>query len=498
MGAPQFPARLENTSFFMVGIKGTGMEALTEVLVRGGARVAGSDTEEVFYTDAVLEGLGIPVYTGFDAETLPADADVVVHSAAYDRERNPQLVAARQRGLPIFTYTEALGEISRGTWSVGVAGVHGKTTTTAMIGTMVKGLGLPGTVLVGSAVANFSGMSTYSAGRAFFVAETCEYRRHFLDFHPDIIVLTSVEPDHLDYYRDYADIRDAFVSFAERLPEGGELIYSADNAGAVEVSDIIAARRPDIRRTPYGRRADGPFGLRSVATHPGRTTFRPAGAAADFTLRLPGEHNAENAVAALCVISRLADRTDTAESGGEHGRGPEGRIPEGRIPEGAGAALEAFSGTRRRSEIIGEARGVLFLDDYGHHPTAIRTTLSGLREFYPGRRLVVDFMSHTYSRTAALLDEFATCFGEADEVILHEIYASAREQFDGSIRGEDLARAVAEQHGKVRFIEKVEGAEEFLKGRLRPGDLFVTMGAGNNWVLSHRLYEEFSKERIET
>ncbi|NBB89647.1 MAG: hypothetical protein GVY23_00405, partial [Spirochaetes bacterium] len=151
-------------------------------------------------------------------------------------ESNPQLTSARDRGIPRFTYTEALGELSRGRVALGVSGVHGKTTTTAMIGTLVKRLGLPGAVLVGSAVADFDGMSTYSGGQEFFVAETCEYRRHFLDFHPDIIIVTSIEPDHLDYYRNYGDIRDAFITYIERLPPGGELIYCAPRG--VRMSDV--------------------------------------------------------------------------------------------------------------------------------------------------------------------------------------------------------------------------------------------------------------------
>jgi UDP-N-acetylmuramate--alanine ligase len=478
MGAHRFPAQLEDLSAFMVGIKGTGMTALTEVLVRAGARVSGSDTAEVFYTDAILARLGVAVHTGFDARALPAGTELVVYSAAYDPDSNPQLLAARERGLPLFTYTEALGELSRSRRSVGVAGVHGKTTTTAMIGSLVKRLALPGAVLVGSAAADFDGMSTYSGGQEFFVAETCEYRRHFLDFHPDIIIVTSVEPDHLDYYRDYEDIRDAFVTYIERLPAGGELIFCADDPGAREVAETAARRRPDLVQTAYGHEAAGPFGVERVSTLPGRTEFRLRGFEQTFSVHVPGDHTAVNAAAALCGVSRLAAAAVDARAAAE--------------------ALAAFAGTRRRSEVIGEAGGILFLDDYGHHPTAIRTTLAGIRRFYPGRRLVVDFMSHTYSRTAALLEEFATAFADADEVILHEIYASAREQFDGSIDGRALADAVARHHRSVRYIEKVADAKPVLQKQLRAGDLFITMGAGNNWVLAHELHEAVAGEAAAT
>ncbi|MGM0674970.1 MAG: Mur ligase domain-containing protein, partial [Spirochaetota bacterium] len=270
MGAAEFPSQLKDLPVFMVGVKGSGMAALAEVLVRAGAQVSGSDTSEVFYTDAILERLRVPVHVGFDAQALPTGVEVVIHSAAYDPETTPQLSAARDRGIPTVTYTEALGALSRGRLALGVSGVHGKTTTTAMIGALVKHLHLSGTVLVGSAAADFDGMSTYSGGQDFFVAETCEYRRHFLDFHPDIIIVTSVEPDHLDYYRDYKDILGAFVSYAQKLPDGGELIYCADDEGACEVARAAANERPDLLRIPYGLAAEGPFGITELTRLPGR------------------------------------------------------------------------------------------------------------------------------------------------------------------------------------------------------------------------------------
>jgi UDP-N-acetylmuramate--alanine ligase len=224
---------------------------------------------------------------------------------------------------------------------------------------------------------------------------------------------------------------------------------------------------------PYGRTAAGPFRVSREEPGEGQTRFTLAGWPDSFTLRVPGEHNVLNAAAALALCSRLW----AAE------RGKNAVVDM----SAAGHALQSFTGSRRRSEVVGEAGGILFMDDYAHHPTAIEKTLAGFRRFYPGRRLVVDFMSHTYSRTRALLPEFGTCFHSADSVILHKIYASAREQNDGGITARDLYREVSRNHRRVTYFEEPMDAAPFLSSELKPGDLFLTMGAGDNWKLGREL-----------
>ncbi|MFP4564723.1 MAG: Mur ligase domain-containing protein, partial [Spirochaetia bacterium] len=231
---------LKELRVYMVGIKGTGMAALAELIFKKGGIVSGSDTEEKFYTDEVLGSLGISVIEGFSRTNLPEDVDLVVHSAAYSPDIHPELLAARERGLPVYAYPKALGLVSRLSPSTAVAGVHGKTTTTALIGTLVQRMGLPVSVLVGSAVPVLGGGSVYVGGDDHFVAETCEYRRHFMDFSPKRIILTSVEPDHLDYYSGYEDIVEAFVDFIMILPENGECIYCVDDPGT---RDVVARVR---------------------------------------------------------------------------------------------------------------------------------------------------------------------------------------------------------------------------------------------------------------
>ncbi|MFA6504514.1 MAG: UDP-N-acetylmuramate--L-alanine ligase [Treponemataceae bacterium] len=467
----ELPPDLSGARVHLVGIKGTGMCALAELLHRAGARITGSDVTDVFYTDEILQALGLPYTEGFDANNLPSDTQWVVHSAAYASETNPELAEALRRGIPVMKYTDALGSFSGRFDSSAIAGVHGKTTTTALAGVLARAVSLPAQILAGSAVGDFGGRSTLSLGNKFFIAETCEYRRHFMAFRPRRIVLTSVESDHQDFFPTYESIRDAFVDFIGKLPPGDSLIYCADDPGALEVAAIVGLKRKDILSIPYGKKAAGPFHIESLINAEERTIFHLSGFPGDFKIRVPGRHVAMDAVAALALISSIA-----------------GDLSGARL-ESVRVALESFRGSRRRSEIVGEADGVLVMDDYGHHPTAIRTTLEGLKSFYPKRRLVVSFMSHTYTRTAALLDEFAASFMAADEVILHKIYGSAREKYTGGVTGKTLFEKTAALRPNVSFIEEPEAAAADVTAKLRPGDLFLTMGAGDNWKLGKAVLE---------
>jgi len=469
---------------YFIGIKGTGMAALAELMHSRGVQVSGSDGPAVFYTDAILKDLGIPFHESFDAAHIRDDVDLFVHSAAYSPDTNPEMAEAVRRGLTLRKYTDALGDYSALFDSSGVAGVHGKTTTTALAGSLIRGACLPAQVLVGSSA--FGGRCTLNQGDKYFIAETCEYRRHFLSFRPRRIVLTSVESDHQDFFPTFESIRDAFLDYCRLLPPDGELIYCADDPGASGVAEKIAAERPGLTLTPYGFNAAGDFRLTSCKAENERLLFTVQGFPGEWRLRVPGRHNALNAAGALALVTSLVKK----EAGGWDGP----RL------DAARASLEEFRGSSRRSEILGEKGGVLFMDDYGHHPTAIAATLAGFREFFPARRLVVSFMSHTYTRTAALLDEFAACFDAADVLVLHKIYASAREVYKGGVDGRTLFEK-AREHIKsvdsktdVHYVEEPLDAAALLKETLRPGDLFVTMGAGDNWPLGRLLFEQLEKK----
>jgi UDP-N-acetylmuramate--alanine ligase len=469
--------------FYFIGIKGTGMCALAELMHGNGIAVSGSDKAEVFYTDKILKELGIPYYESFEASHIKDDFALVIHSAAYDRETNPEIAEAVKRGLPVFKYTDALGLYSELFDSSGIAGVHGKTTTTAIAGTLIRGAGLPAQVLAGSAVTSFGGRCTLSLGNRYFVAETCEYRRHFLAFRPRRIVLTSVESDHQDYFPDYESIREAFLEYCRLLPPDGELIYCADDPGAAEIASVLEREWRDVSFTPYGFNAAGEFRIHSYDVKNEKAEMIIEGFPGTIRLRIPGRHIAEDAAGALALVSSLVREEFGAEGWNEKRR------------EKVRKALEEFRGSTRRQEIIGEAGGILFMDDYGHHPTAIAATLEGLKDFYPDRRLIVSFMSHTYSRTAALLDDFASSFERADVVFLHKIYGSAREEYSGGVNGRTLFEKTAALRGEVYYAEEPLDAAAPLKAMLKSGDLFISMGAGNNWIIAQEMYNYFRNKK---
>ncbi len=476
-GAPGSSAggrfRIRGRHIHLVGAKGTGMAALAEILAARGAVLSGSDVADQFQTQEILDRLGLHPSVGFAAADLPPETGWVIHSAAYDRRENPQLLAAAERGIPLSSYPEALGELSRSANSVAISGVHGKTTTTALCGLLVAALELPATVLTATGVPNFGGGSTLLRGSRYLVAETCEYRNHFAHFQARHLVITTVELEHVDAFPTHAAVAAAFSGLAHSLPAGGNLIYCADDRGAAAVALAVARRRPDLRLRPYGERAAGPLRIGEVSLTAGATRFRLDCLRERVTLHVAGRHNVANAAAAVAVADVLL--------------AAEGRRLDQPAQAAVVRALGAYRGGKRRTEVIGELRGILVMDDYAHHPTELSTTLAGLRAFYPERRIVVDFMSHTVSRTLALLADFGTSFAAADEVLLHPVYASAREApaGDGERIGRALFREVARHHPRVRYCDTLATAATYLAASLGAGDLLVTMGAGDNWRVGH-------------
>ncbi len=472
------PKNLSGFKIYMIGIKGTGMAALAELLVSRGALVSGSDVPEDFYTASVLKKLHIQVLSPFSEKNIPKDTQLIIFSAAYSSENNEEMQAALKTEIPMMSYPQALGTLSSHFYSVGICGVHGKTSTTGITGTILKELNLSSSVLAGSVISNFGNSCTMLKGTKYFVAETCEYKRHFLNFHPKKIILTSVESDHQDYYSTYESILTAFLQYLDKLPQFGELIYCADDVGACEAAKIIFSSRPDLIYIPYGEKASGDYKMTINGVKKDKLYFSLAGFAGEFSLQIPGRHNALNATAAIAVVVSLLK-----EEYGEISMNDISAIRN---------AVASYRGARRRTELVGkiESRNILVYDDYAHHPTAIKTLLKGLKEFYPNRRIIADFMAHTYSRTEALLDEFASCFGDADMVIHHKIFSSAREKYCGQVDAELLFNRTKKHHKSVFFFNEVLDAKDFILEKLKDGDLFITIGAGNNYILGREILKQ--------
>lgn len=486
-----------------VGIKGTGMIALVELLVKRGAIISGSDVSERFYTDEILEKLGIKALP-FSENNITSDISFTVYSSAYNFETNSDLKKAKEMNIPCLKYTEALGLVSTLSYSVGICGVHGKTTTTGITGTVINALNLNCQTLAGSIIKSFNDSCIISSGEtskgiftkdSYFVAETCEYQRHFMDFRPSKIVLTSVESDHQDFYPTFQDIQKAFVDYALLLPENGDLIYCADDKGACDTVEIVKTKRTDINLIPYGEsisetEKNSDFKIdflreENKNLNDGTQIFS-INKFGKFKIAIPGHHSVLDAAAAIAVADRLLEKEN--KNPAEY---------KNTIQKG----LMEFKGAKRRSEIVGTTKNIhgdsiIFIDDYGHHPTAVKTTLEGYRNFYKGRKIIVSFMSHTYTRTMALMEDFAKSFGASDIQIIHKIYGSARESFNnGSEISENFFNCIKKYNKNAVYFPEILSARDFAAAKLNEksdasnpnGYLFVTMGAGDNWKLGKEL-----------
>ena len=451
----------------LVGVGGSGMNSLATLLRAMGLDVTGSDRSPGPMLDW-LAGQGVRVQVGHEPG-LVADADLVVRSAAIGDD-NPELAVARARGVPVVSHARALGALMARKVGVAVAGTHGKSTTTALIAHILAVAGRDPT-LVGGAVALDFGASSRLGGGPELVAEADEYGRRFLELHPHLAVITSIEPDHLDYYGSFEAVVEAFERFVAGMPEDGTVITHADDP-VLRALDLPRRRltygtepSSDWWLTRYEPRAGG--GARLDVSRP--EVSRPDGSPRAFESALTGWHNAMNALAAVAVAAELG-------------------IDERHVA----AALGSFKGTRRRFETRARRNGVWLVDDYAHHPTAVRATLRAAHDAHAGR-IVAVFQPHTTHRTAALLDEFAAAFGDADRVLLAPIYRpTGREVDESSVTSSDLATRM--HHSDVRAVESLGAAFELLvSDELHAGTLILTLGAGDVTALADHLVEHLDR-----
>ncbi len=437
----------------MVGIGGIGMSSIAEVLIARGYRVSGSDLQANDVTER-LESLGATVHQGHAAEQV-TDADVVVYSSAVKPSQNPETAEAERRRIPIIRRAEMLGELMRAKYGVGIAGTHGKTTTTSMTGLVVQEGGFDPTIIVGGKVTVFDSNAVSGEGDIIII-EADEYDRTFLRLTPVLSVVTNIEADHLDIYRDLDDLKGAFVEFANSVPFFGAAILCLDDPVVREVLNQIERRTITYGTSRQAQiRAEGVEQVGPV-THFG--VVRDKEVLGDVRLAVPGLHNVRNALAAVAV-------------------GLELDIPFAKIQQ----ALGDFTGVDRRFEIKGEVGGLVVIDDYAHHPTEIEATLEAASTGWPDRRIVAVFQPHLYSRTRDFQEEFARAFYDADVLILTEIYGAREEPIDG-VTGRMLATLAARYgHRDVRFVADKTDLPAFLRDETRPGDLVITMGAGDIW-----------------
>ncbi len=456
-------AKIQRIHF--VGIGGIGMSGIAEVLLNLGYKVSGSDLKPSAITHR-LSSMGAVTFEGHRAENL-AGADVVVTSSAVARD-NPEVVAAYASHIPVIPRAEMLAELMRLKYGIAIAGMHGKTTTTSMVAVVLAAGGLDPTVVIGGRV-DAMGSNARVGKSEYFVAEADESDRSFLKLWPILSVVTNIDREHMDCYRDMADVEQTFVEFLDHVPFYGMVVACNDN-------DDLRRLLPAVRRriVTYGTHDGSDFLITEIrceiagAGHFASSAFRVQYHGRDlgeFHLHVPGEHNVRNAAAAIAVGFGLD-------------------IPTGKIREG----LEKFDGVDRRFQLKGRAGGVTVIDDYGHHPTEIRATLAAARQC-GFRKIHVVFQPHRYSRTQLLLDEFATAFRDADTVLVLDIYAASEAPIPG-ITAELLADRISKAGGtRATYVGSFSEAAELSGKLVEPGDLVLTLGAGTVSQLGPQILE---------
>jgi UDP-N-acetylmuramate--alanine ligase len=436
-----------------VGIGGSGMSGIAEVLLNLGYAVSGSDLKRSA-TTAHLEARGARIFEGHTAANV-AGVQVVVISTAVHAD-NPEVIEARQRGVPVIPRAEMLAELMRMKYGIAVAGSHGKTTTTSMVAMVLDRGGFDPTVVVGGRLGVLGSGARLGKGE-FMVAEADESDRSFLKLSPTIAVVTNIDREHLDTYRDLADVQEAFVGFVNKIPFYGAAVLCLDDP---PVQDILP--RVERRLVSYGLSPQAHVSARDVRLTPTGahyTAVQRGSALGPIELNVPGAHNVLNSLAAVSVGLDLGVGFD--------------RIREG---------LHAFTGVDRRFQVRGDEGGVLVIDDYGHHPTEIRATLAALRTRAGTRRTVVLFQPHRYTRTHHLWDEFCRAFHEADVLLVTDVYAAGEEPIAGAT-GDALAAAIAARgHQQASYAGDLKGAAVRLAAEAREGDVVLTLGAGSVWT----------------
>ncbi len=449
-----------------IGVGGVGMSGIARVAFDAGMRVSGSDMKSSRYTDDLVAA-GIPVFIGHDAKNVDEDMDAVVISSAIP-ETNPELARARELGIAVWHRAHMLAELGRGKKTLAACGTHGKTTTSSMLATVTDSLGMKPTFVVGGIVGAYHTNAVSGEGE-YYVVEADESDGSFLNLSPYVALVTNVEADHLDHYTGGIDeIRATFLKFMELVPEDGAVVVCGEDPELVGL-----ACKSGRRAVTYGFGSDCDTRI---------SNYRACGLGSRFTLSFadgssvdvalscnPGRHNALNAAGVVSVIWAL-----------------------GKDVAAAAAALEGYRGVRRRFDLVGEACGVTVVDDYAHHPTEIKATLAAA-SMLDFNRVVVLFQPHRYSRTESLAAQFGEAFGDADTLVVMDVYAAGEAPIEG-VSGKLIADAVAASGSveNVSFAPDKSATAAFVASMLAPGDLLITMGAGDVTTFGKKIIAELS------
>lgn len=426
----------------MIGIGGIGLSGLAKLLLAQGKILTGSDLQETPLTQD-LEKRGVKIHYGHHLVNLDQEVDLVIYSSAVP-ETNVERAWAKERGIAERTYAQALGEFSKQYSTIVVTGTHGKSTTTAMLGLMLEAAGYDPTVLVGSLVPSFKDGNIRIGTSRFFVVEGCEYQANMLNLHPESIVLTNIEMDHPDFYRDIDHVRNTFKEFVDRLSGDGLVVMNADDP---ESRKLISDRS-----VTFGFDEHAQYRLVGSEVYRTEDGEMPVGS---FTLKIPGDFNKHNALAATTAAMELGVPFEICKQ-----------------------TVEAFTGIWRRFEHVGMFGDVEVISDYGHHPTAVLSTVEAAQAFYPDRRIVLAFQPHQHARTKSLYHEFVEVFSKLTvPTILVEVYDVAGRNEDQSISSNQIVQEVARE--QLVFAKDLDEADRLIRQTVKPNDLLIVMGAGD-------------------
>lgn len=499
---------------YLIGIKGVGMTMLAQFLVAQGHKVSGSDITDSFMTDKVLKKEKIKVLSPFSVANIPASLDMIIYSSAFNAANNPEMAYIKKqpalfKNIPIFSYAEALGNIFNEYDGIAVCGSHGKTTTSAWLGYVLMTAGRKPNVLVGSRVPQFKG-SSLKGTSSDFIAEVDEYQNKLQYFKPRGVVLNNIDYDHPDYFKNRAAYTKVFAAFLKKIPAAGFLVFNGRDREIKKIKQYCRGRRRSYDLAPnaktfvaaeeaigegrealkdkknnsvdylaYDLRLKTGYQIFKVASREvsrkGKMRVETVSGLGEFKIQLWGEHNVLNALAVIAASREL-------------------QVPLEKVR----SALASFIGTERRAQVLGKYRGAWIIDDYAHHPTEIAATLKGLRAHYPNKNIITVFHPHTFTRTKALFPDFVASFNVSSELIILDIYGSAREK-QGGVSSRQLAAAIAKSNQRkkitqpVKYLGTMPEVTAYLRQHLSPKDVLLLMGAGDVFRVGEALLKTPNK-----